>query len=153
MPFPVSSLPEGRNGAPGGASGLRGRFKSPLRSGDFARRGRRARRHRAFRPVARMGLRGPSRGARASCGGVAKPATKTLRLPALHRGSPRTSRADQHRCRKRHRYSLRRTRRPALRRLGLYTYLGTISISLFPSPGAACCCYSHDTTILLCYDS
>jgi hypothetical protein len=36
-------------------------------------------------PVVRMGLRGPSRGARASCGGVAKPATETLRLPALHR--------------------------------------------------------------------
>jgi hypothetical protein len=36
------------------------------------------------RPVARMGLRGPSRGARASCDGVAKPATETLRLPALH---------------------------------------------------------------------
>src|SRR5687768_8955597 len=37
------------------------------------------------RPVVRLGLRGPARGARASSDGVAKPAAETLRLPALHR--------------------------------------------------------------------
>ncbi len=62
-PFPFSLALRRGNGAPGGASGLRGR-SCPLRSGHFAHRGP-AGFAKANGPIVGMGLRGPSRGARA----------------------------------------------------------------------------------------
>lgn len=53
-----------------------GRLRAPRTAG-FAK---------ALPPGDGTGLRGPSRGARASCGGFARPAAETLRLPALHCG-------------------------------------------------------------------
>ena len=60
------------NGAPGGASGLRGRlWAGPLRSG-------------RPRAVAKVSLRGSPPGARTAIGRFARPAGRALRLPALH---------------------------------------------------------------------
>ena len=82
--FGGRAFPPRGNGAPGGARGLRGPLGFPLRSGNP--RAADCRRCEC-RPVRLSGRGCESRPeARAPCdGGFARPATRTLRLPALHR--------------------------------------------------------------------
>jgi hypothetical protein len=95
---PFLLLPISQNGAPGGASGLRGRSAAPCDRG-----GSRAERNGFARPNP-----GRARLMRRGCEARHRDAAPPGAPPPIRR----MNRADQHRCRKRHWHFTQRTRRP-----------------------------------------